>query len=136
MDKTKEYIKMCEQAVEIQEKKLKQSADFNSFVWCKRQEGGHELVEGFCCFSAEELSDCCIWLPRQDQLQEIYIKSLGIVVINWSDIICTFNDFCRKYWQWGKNYSEQFSSPEQLWLAFVMKTLYKKEWIKDGWVSV
>jgi hypothetical protein len=34
------------------------------------------------------------------------------------------------------NYCDQFSSMEQLWLAFVMHEKYKKTWNGEEWVSV
>ncbi len=126
MNIPKKYIKMCEQAVKIQEKKLKQAADFNSLVWCKRQDEGHELVKGFCCFSAEERSDCCIWLPRQDELQ----KMLGNVPDSAGWFI--LRNFVEENGWYIKD--ELTGSWEMLWLAIVMKTLYNKKWDGNQWV--
>ncbi len=66
-----------------------------------------------------------IWLPRQDQLQEMggqpystFAKQLGLLAV--------FDD-----------YSGPFKTYEQLWLAFVMKGKYGKVWDseKEDWVK-
>ena len=88
-----------------------------------------------------------IWLPRQDQLQEMvssfYQKELGILEICelWDkdpaehrQIKQAFLDFA--HWL-GEQYLDEpftcvptncFETGEQLWLAFVMSELYSKHW--------
>ncbi len=68
---------------------------------------------------------CVIWLPRQDQLQEM--ADIGFVYISakffgmWCDDI---------------QYDEpKFTSMEQLWLAFVMKEKHSKTWNGQEWVA-
>ena len=67
-----------------------------------------------------------IWLPRQDQLQEMVINS---------DYAMTY---CSRLWDWaGKqmsgHYVMKFASMEQLWLALVMKEKYNKTWNGETW---
>jgi hypothetical protein len=76
----------------------------------------------------------CIWLPRQDQLQEIYCQhKFGQErPINW--VHCTLDAFQYAILD-GDLVDSTFKmrSLEQLWLAFVMKTLYNKFWNGDDW---
>ncbi len=62
----------------------------------------------------------CVWLPRQDQLQEMYGD---------------FQRCCMQmsiYWEDDTNY-EHCTSMEQLWLAFVMKEKHSKVWEEGKW---
>lgn len=75
MDTSKEYIKMCEKAVEIQELRptvLKGDLSVKDFF--KQHNNGF---------------DKSIWLPRQDQLQEMagcsWDEFYHGVIIGWSD---------------------------------------------------
>ena len=76
-----------------------------------------------------------MWLPRQDQLQEM---------IDWFKY--TKLDFCNgtnkayKLMLWVTlespgSYWIHGNSMEQLWLAFVMKEKYNKVWNGEDWVS-
>lgn len=71
-----------------------------------------------------------IWLPRQDQLQEMlgdYEKQFE-VLDNWREGGC--DDVL--YWNIGN-----LKSWEQLWLAFVMWELsHKKKWDGSKWCAV
>jgi len=68
-----------------------------------------------------------IWLPRQDQLQEM--------VGGWAlELLDKFYTFC----MWDEQYEELRDkmhpiSIEQLWLAFVMKEKYHKVWDGKEW---
>lgn len=69
-----------------------------------------------------------IWLPTQAQSQEIYQREPATTF----DILDDFNDF----WRTEAKYKYQFSSMEQLWLAFLMKTKFSKEWEYEKWVRI
>jgi len=142
MDKSKEYILMCEKAEEIQE--LRKSyiqalvgdfyyvqMDKGCFVFNEDTIGGHYCEN--CCSQDGNAGDdskwfrrYCIWLPRQDQLQEMIesendefkLESLHRETINLN---YTSAGTCLNY------------SMEQLWLAFVMKKKYGKEWNGKEW---
>jgi len=95
MDTSKEYIKMCEKAEEIQEK-CDFSYDIYNFVWNREYEIRCKLCnelgigdycqycgkktntiisEGYLtCDSEVDVKKPSIWLPRQDQLQAIIDK--------------------------------------------------------------
>jgi len=126
MDTSKEYIKMCEKAIEIQKLwRMKPKHDF--FVFKK----DYSLPEcPSCCYtehSSQRLENF-IWLPRQDQLQSFIIP-----------------DFSGTYWvidqffHWIRNYSgirtfKDNTSMEKLWLWFVMNEKYQKTWNGEDWV--
>jgi len=81
--------------------------------------------------------DIAVWLPRQDQLQEM-VGDYGLIYCflyayfretsgenNWSNKSCSNAD---TYWQ-------QFGSMEQLWLAFVMRERFGKVWNGEEWLK-
>ena len=94
-----------------------------------------EIIEHFqnCYISYEH----CWWLPRQDQLQKIIDK-------NWYSCLEKFWEYitkqdwhvnigrelycCRTPNEMRLDYFDEFTSMEQLWLAFVMKEEYNKVW--------
>jgi len=125
MDTTEIYIKMCQQAKEIQEHVNFTSGDF---VYCIKN--GKTVV---LYFNAGNGSppwyytdiETSIFLPRQDQLQEMIGGS-------WMDILGDFNE-----WSKGVPRDKQpmSKSMEQIWLYFVMKEKYNKYWNGEDWVS-
>jgi hypothetical protein len=73
----------------------------------------------------------CIWLPRQDQLQEIVHAEGQLAIVN---VMSELPLFARSLafdgdWRW---ISETW---EQLWLAFVMSREYNKFWNGTDWVT-
>ena len=68
----------------------------------------------------------CIWLPRQDQLQEMVIPE---PFRDWRNVLSFFDDFI----DWDN--LDEYGSMEQLWLAFVMKEKYNKVWDGEKWVE-
>ena len=125
MDCGEIYIKMCEEAVEIQSKRI--------HIWLGDfyQNGKEYLPEAFICCKVIWYKEKEVWLPQQDQLQEmIPLKS------KFHRIVDKLYDFT----EWIKINAAQASSEcsmEQLWLGFVMSELYKKQWDfnKEKWVE-
>ena len=128
MDTTKEYIKMCEKAKEIQK------------LWIDKTIP--EVSERATIFSTgedygmPEWNKTAVWTPSQGQLQEIakgiYRKDAQeIKIIN----IMLLNDFqkwvLKRYPVWLIKFN--FNSFEQLWLGFVMCKLYLKQWDGEDW---
>jgi len=79
-------------------------------------------------------------LERQDQLQEMLDISVWdldlpkpIALTEWlgSELFCYYSDGSKS----TTDYYSQFTSMEQLWLAFVMKELYKKVRVNGEWVE-
>jgi len=139
-----EYVKMCKQAVEIQKQFV---PDQSSFLWDYAPRAGYdqdkykfveyrELIHQLVFRTYDDHEWSCVWLPRQDQLQEMVIErgkcspnkdvALSYMFHNW----ITEED--GRSFGFGK---AVFPDPsmEQLWLAFVMKKNFKKVWNGENW---
>ena len=91
--------------------------------------GEIEILEG--TYEFETLFNV-IWLPRQDQLQEM---------IEWKPIFdgppipMVIAHGLYNFAQIRmRQYCKQFSTMEQLWLAFVMQEKYQKVWSGEDWI--
>ena len=118
MDTSKEYIGMCRKAVEIQELWSPISGD----VYYSQ----NVKIISIWTYSYpphEDYNKIFTWLPRQDQLQDIVDNNLKR--------LCT--GFCLFLKQTG-DYDYNFTSMEQLWIAFVMHEKYGKKWDGKDWV--
>ena len=151
------YIRMCREAKEIQEGWKPEFGDFISLgggtknicviahealvvdVEHKRNYKEFKVDGSFGghwpCFTCppqskrdEEFLRFLVWLPRQDQLQEIWRQEyLSHPTENgW------FGEFVNwmgnKYGGRDENPDELFDTMEQLWLAFIMWMLFSKLW--------
>jgi hypothetical protein len=101
MDTSKEYISMCSQAEAARWTKETIMDDHNYFA------GTPEKV---------------IWLPRQDQLQEMLRETE--YYLTWN-----FYEFVMKSIE-----PNERRSMEKLWLLFVMKEKFNKTWNGSDWV--
>ena len=123
MDTGKQYITLCQKAKEIQESWQPREGDFIAGTYC-----------GVMVYTISSVyRDPVIWLPRQDQLQEI----VGV-----SHVHPPFLDL-QRWHDWAiikvnADYWDKFASMEQLWFAFIMKQRYNKVWSieKDEWVKL
>lgn len=126
MDASETYMQMCEKAEEIQNIRKGFSSGALGEIWFKN--GGFQIHNGRRYVGIE-----AIWLPRQDQLQEILAGKHCI-----HDMILYFLDFVSENAGCCNNehgYDGQFDTLEQLWLAFVMQEKYQKQWDSDKWVN-
>ena len=101
MDTSETYFKMCEKAEKLQ--------------LLHREE--------------RHLSSEFIWLPRQDQLQEMIDTS-------WITAFEEFINWCCEVYigeKIGYRDINGISSMEQLWLAFVMLKRFGKRWDGNDW---
>ncbi len=139
MDISETYIKMCEQAKEIQlanqEFKTNKNIHQSSVVNCIC------IVLGDFFYLPEIYTQWfdkdAIWLPRQDQLQEMVIISADCIGGGLAGVLGDFYDFLRPVgisMEFIAGYCKQFTSMEQLWLAFVMKEKYGKVWDNKDWI--
>ena len=127
---TDNYIKMCEKAKEIQEKwrnRLFRNYLGNWYWKGKKylqiREACHIVISTIFIPKKEH-----IWLPTQEQLQEmVFNKSVGVQTITTEiemfskcDIGCVFSIF---------------GNMNELWLAFVMYGKYNKIWTGEKWVK-
>lgn len=123
---------MCEKAEEIQKEWEPTGGDFYltglnlltiDFVVFYESLG--ELITGR---HSKQIKKDAVWLPRQDQLQEmISLKNPVEAVLLYKRFLNRFNAF----------YSgdKTCHSMEQLWLTFAMKENYKKVWNGKEWVK-
>ena len=71
-----------------------------------------------------------IWLPRQDQIQEMMIKDSINIELNKFYVFCLEKDYI------GSSLpTAEFDSFEQLWLAFYMYEKHGKVWNEDKWIK-
>ena len=124
MDTSETYIKMCERAEEIQ-KHIFDPEDTTKCI-C----GGLETLGSFHLFyDVFALKPThTVWLPRQDQLQEM-IPLIVEGQTGYPEVsAAVLNKFLT--FQWNGFYK----SMEQLWLAFVMKEKCNKIWDGEAWI--
>ena len=113
MDLSKEYIKMCD-CPEIQD------------LWSN--EKGNFMGD---------TENEPIWLPRQDQLQEMIYK--GECMFDRRELLDKFREFCLEF-ETSVVYQEPIApgwakhpSYEQLWLVFVMWEKHRMTWTGSEW---
>ena len=104
---------MCKEATEIQEQwQIDEQHDFYKIVDTDKEHGG-----------------LLIWLPRQDQLQDM----IGPYIVAYT----LFGIWKKKpQYHVGKKPFYPFNiftSLEQCWLAFVMRERYSKKWTGKTW---
>ena len=144
MDKT--FILMCEKAVEIQELWKPFMGDYISF-----SDGTWKLIRDDSKWILDKYKKEGFWLPNQKQLQDIANSFLKFN--NPLSLCFVFDIFCRPPIQTIQqdtaagsttieitnqkeiDYSEQFTTMEQLWLAFTMWELYEKRWNGKEWIK-
>ena len=134
MDTSESYIKMCEKAEEIQEYALpllvNKEPFYKSIFICSvcRTETGNCIAHP----DLDKREHISIWLPRQDQLQEMLSFPAGSFKDNFWSALADFTE-------WG--YREKWLdwiplSMEQLWLAFVMRQLHSRVWNGGEWIPL
>ena len=142
MDTSKEYIEMCRKAPEIQELWKPEVGDIakmwlyrTKFIGCviNIHSGFVDLEQGYGNQTKKEL----IWLPRQDQLQDIIgIGEHADEITKCRCLDCVILDFY-KFWRDRDPINDGtalLTSMEQLWLAFVMHEKYRKKWDGEEWI--
>ena len=107
MDTSEQYIKMCEKAEEIQE---------------------HSTHIPPLDILYHKTEENLVYLPRQDQLQEMIDEPLWQLNFRFIDWLCDipFDGHIR-------HLHLCFKSMEQLWLSFVMKEKFGKMWDGERW---
>ncbi len=134
MDTNKEYIKMCEQAPKLQPHDLE--FENGDYIFYKGKWGiyfnASFYLEGTFNEGLIDYESNPFRIHTQDQLQ-------GMVNNKLYDCIQDFYNFCIDYDRNLEGYKlyndvEQFTSMEQLWLAFVMKEKYGKTWNGKEWL--
>ena len=149
MDISETYIKMCEKAEEIQKLADDCWDEFSIGCWyssnhvrCKGHFEDWHMAYKYCPVCAKELEitplysvclrfqgDDNIWLPRQDQLQEM------VDIDDWITALSRFAIFAFGGKRVINGIPHSVFTMEQLWLAFVMKEKYNKVWNGNEWVK-
>jgi hypothetical protein len=122
MDCGTEYIKMCD-CPEIQNSEYATKQYFPPHDNIYVLKDTHEYQRYYQYKHSKN-----IWLPRQDQLQEMVglYDDRGVKRHEWYSLSCEFCDF-------AITNGKQFTSMEQFWLAFVMEEKYNKVWTGSEW---
>jgi len=116
MDTSKKYIEMCERAEKIQKEWKPDNGDFYMY-----KPTGNQSIISLENQLFETEHD--VWLPRQDQLQEMLSDNFDSIHDMFGEFTCWIYDLQ--------------TTAEQLWLAFVMSEKYNKVWstTKKDWVA-
>jgi len=125
MDTSETYIKMCRKAKEIQELWegwTKITGDRTVWKDAEPDSYGYRDTRQSETNPTKEVEYEIIWLPCQDQLQEMVNESIPRL-----DSIIPF---------WHNHMTINPVSWEQLWLAFVMKEKYNKTWNGETWNAI
>lgn len=143
MDTTDKYIEMCK-AKEIQERWHPADGDF--YVYSIRVHYPHVYMGGSKLSDELMNKDNWIWLPRQDQLQDIISSNVtigymivGLDAFHDPERYCGYSDPpCRSCRNLGKRRRLTYDTMEQWWLAFVMYEKFDKFWCIETskWVKV
>jgi len=117
---TDNFIKMCEQAKEIQQAWKPKIGDYFLELLTKSI---NIYTDGFAFLPQHNvpLSILYIWLPTQEQLQEMISGDFKTVLL--------IDDF----YNFAIENLLPFDSMNELWLAFVMKEKWNKTWDGKKW---
>jgi len=127
MDRSSNYIKMCESAKVIQKQWKPEFGDFYVSMSLGLTSPCQPITNDLEKKVSYLKTIKAVWLPRQDQLQ-------GMVIENYAtpwDLAIAFSNVLM-----GENasYFENFDSMEKLWLAFIMLEKYKRKWNEGEWL--
>ena len=133
MDTSEKYIKMCK-AKEIQERWNPADGDFYVYGVIFKE---YEIFIRSSKFGVDPVNTSYwIWLPRQDQLQDILSSdvTLGYMISGLDAFYdpesqCGYSDPpCRRCENIGKRRRGTYDTMEQWYLAFVMHEKFDKFW--------
>ena len=128
MDKSSHYIKMCESSKMIQKRWKPDFGDFFVSMSSGQTSPCMSIVSELEKKVSYLKTIKAVWLPRQDQLQEMVIETYATpwdLAIAFSNVLMADN----------ASYFDAFDSMEKLWLAFIMLEKHRKKWKDGGWVS-
>lgn len=127
MDKSSHYIKMCESAKVIQKQWNPEFGDFFISMSLGLTSQCQPIVSDLEKKVSYLKTIKAVWLPRQDQLQEMIIEKYATpwdLAIGFSNVLMGDK----------ASYFDNFDSMDKLWLSFIMLEKYKKKWIEGKWV--
>src|SRR4030043_1279494 len=124
MDKSANYIRMCESIEEIQEQWQPEFGDFYLSNSLRLTSPCQPIMSDLEKKVSYLKTIKAVWHPRQDQLQEMVIEKYATpwdLAIAFSKVLMGDNT----------SYFDNFDSMEKLWIAFIMLEKHKRKW-KDG----
>ena len=127
MDQSTPYIKMCEGAKVIQKQWKPEFGDFLVSMSLGLTSPCQPIVSDLEKKVSYLKTIKAIWLPRQDQLQDMVIEKYAT---SW-DLAIAFSNVLMGD---KASYFDNFDSMEKLWLVFIMLEKYKKKWKDGDWV--
>ena len=129
VDFSENYIRMCNKAVEIQDNwKPRHGDNLANYQseWLDIDDNTKIREVSFkshVMLGVDNVSitnrKLCVWLPRQDQLQEMAGK---------------FPEYVVDWYQFTLE-NGHLESMEQLWLCFVMSQKFSKQWNGKDWIK-
>ena len=126
MDCSDQYVRMSQRAKEIQELWSPKEGDMFADELCHVSVVNPTILEHLGESLKDRRGKEYIWLPRQDQLQEI--------------VLPMFENNC--HWLFEECYKflqppclTPCESMEQIWLSFVMKEKFAKIWNQEAWIE-
>jgi len=128
MDKSSAYIKMCENAKAVQKQWKPDFGDFFVSMSLGLTSACQSITSDLEKKASYLKTIKAVWLPRQDQLQEMVIEKNATP---W-DLAIAFSNVLMDD---KTSYFDDFDSMEKLWLVFIMREKYKKKWREGSWVS-
>ena len=128
MDTSPEYIGMCDRAIEIRRMWKMSAGDF-----IVQGEKVHVVSSGRIMGRWFGGGKAVIWLPQQDQLQEMVLSKELHYRHRLYGLLQRFIDFTRSRLLPS---DQRLWSCEQLWLMYVMDEKYSKRWNGEGWVKL
>jgi len=127
MDKSSAYIKMCESAKAVQKQWKPEFGDFFVSMSLDLTSACQSITSDLEKKASYLKTIKAVWLPRQDQLQEMVIEKYATP---W-DLAIAFSNVLMDD---KTSYFDNFDSMEKLWLVFIMLEKYKKKWEEGTWV--
>jgi hypothetical protein len=141
MDTTEKYIEMCK-AKEIQSRWRPTDGDFYVYSVVIKDP---QIMIMSSKFGIEPMDlSQWVWLPRQDQLQDMLSASVtigymicGLEAFYDPERVCGYVDPCRKCRNLGERRRTTYDTMCQWWLAFVMHEKFGKWWSieKSEWIE-
>lgn len=132
MDTSETYIKMCEKAEEIQAHWSIKKRGTNNYWYCISSAGTARGLNMVISDGSGESN--YIWLPRQDQLQEMRPHKVALA---FGDLHYAFaHGFTDTYHKDDWEYAFIYETDEQVWLSFIMKEKHNKAWNGEDWIDV
>lgn len=144
MDTSKEYIQMCQEATQLQTLRIPIWGYCNFQMGDVFWKGGvFNKVALFVKLREEQdqpKTDETVWLPRQDQLQELILNSDGFKRYSPNERLAELFDhfavWCRKTVNketYLSTHYQETKSFEQLWLKYYMYCVHNKAWDGTNW---